>query len=298
MSQPRNPFETPRPRGTTTLQGMLRVIVCIQCLGLAAGRLHQGRFTPLSAMFAQGKDWTKDQVVQFENGSGIAMAALGVGILFQPSWITLIPVLFLQTGIAVATVVMEQGSRPLLEALEMAVRIGAPMALLLVDFWPPRIRPNLLLCLSATAILRLATVVTFMSRGLDCLIQFRDGGRNVELLLLGLKNGLQRDLDPGLAQLTLAGLGAMEIAAAFVLLNTRSRPMGFALAAWGFLSAMSLTVAYGTNGYDLTLIHLADGGVPLALTLFWSLAYQERDAVILADPRDLPPRRESPDDSH
>jgi len=254
---------------------------------MAAGRLHQGRFTPLSAMFALGKDWPHELVVQFENGAGIALAAFGVGILFQPSWLTLIPVLAFQTGVAVAGVVMAQGSHPLLEALEQSVRIAAPLALLLVDFWPPRIRPNLVLCLSATALLRIGAVVTFFARGLDALIQFREGGRLTELLVLGMKNGFHRELTEMQAQLTLAGIGAAEIAAAFALMNTRNRPVGFGLTAWGFVSALSLTVAYGVNGYDLTLIHLADGGVPLALTMFWVLAYREQTAVILADPRDM-----------
>lgn len=287
MPHPENPFETPRPRGTATLQGILRVVVCVQCLGMAAGRLHQGRFTPLSAMFAQAYEWPHELVLQFENGVGIALAALGVGILFQPSWLTLIPIIVLQCGVAVAGVVMEQGSRPLLEALEQAVRIAAPLSLLLVDFWPPRIRANLLLCLSATALLRLGAVITFMARGLDSLLQFRDGGRHVELLVLGFKNGLHRELAESQAQMLLAGIGAAEIAAAFALMNSRNRPIGFALAAWGILSALSLTVAYGTNGYDLTLIHISDAGVPLALTMFWSLAYREQTAVILPDPRDV-----------
>ncbi|MCA8999277.1 MAG: hypothetical protein KDA80_19950 [Planctomycetaceae bacterium] len=286
-----NPFETPRPAGTSVVQGILRVTVAIQCFGLAVARWHQGRQTPFSAMLAQGKGWTTEQVAQFENGAAMAMAIIGVTLLFRPSWLTLMPVLVFQAGIATATVVMEHGPHPLFSSLEQAVALAAPLALLLIDFWPPGIRPNLVLTLSAMALLRLATVITFVTQGILALLQFRSGGSLTKVIIQTAQNVAHREVTEAQAQLALGVIGVVQIALAFSLLMARSKASALWMAIVGLLSAASRTLAFGMQGYDLSLLRFAEAGVPFVLLMFWLLAYQEQPAVILPDRRDMPPSR-------
>jgi len=276
MSEPEhNPFETPIPRGTRLIQATLRVVVAVQCWGMAAARLHRGKATPVTEFLAPAYELSAEQIPMVEDLAGYFMVLAGIVILIRPNTLILVPVIIWQAMVAICAMMLGHGTIPELEPAEQAVRYVAPIALLLIDFWPPRIKPNLTLCRSAIGLLRLATVCTFASHGAVCLFQFQNGGSFVELLTLSLHKVTQYDIDPYRAKQCIALIGAVDIAVAVSLLTSRNRAIVLWMVLWGFLTAFSRILAYGTEGYDMALIRAANGGAPLAVLIFWMYAVKE-----------------------
>lgn len=296
MTTPGNPFQTPPPKGIRLLQGTLRVIVAVQCWGLAAGRLHHRRITPLSELLDEAYQIGPQALGRVEDAVALALVVCGLITLLRPMTLVLIPVILWQITLAVTAVIAGEGTLPALEPALQAVRIVVPLTLLTIDFWPPRISPTLLVTLTSMTLLRLAMALTFVGHGVIALVQFRQGGDWVELLILTVREGVHREISPEVARVLLAAMGAMNVALSLALLSSRNRAIALWMACWGFLTAFSHTVAYGIDGYDLTLLHIADGGAPLTVLLFWLTAVREQKPVLLPEPRsapdDSPPNRD------
>jgi len=278
-----NPFETPVPKGTRTIQGVLRVIVAIQCFGMAAAILHQGRSSAFVEFLAPAYNLSEADAEIVKKGAAIGLAVCGGLTLFRPISLLLAAITIWQAGEAVSALMLNHGTIPELEPAEQAVRFIAPLGLLLIDFWPPKIRPTLAFCLASIGLMRLAAVATFAAHGMVAIFQYRHGGNFVELITQSAQNALHYDLDPTWARRSLAVIGAMDVAVAFSLLTSRCRPVVFWMALWGFATAFSRILAYGVDGYDMTLIRIANGGVPFAIFLFWMTAVQEQKPSILPE---------------
>lgn len=285
MRNPDNPFETPIPKGMRLVQGTLRVLVAIECFGLAAGRLHLNRTTPFTEFLAPGYGWGPEQIARVETNAAYGLIVAGILTLFRPSWAFLVPVVVWVAGIAATSALAGESFLSKIEAVEHCVRVMCPLALLLIDFWPPKVRPTLAFCLSSIGLLRLASVVTFTAHGIAALYQFQNpnAGQLTEIVTLSLQNLFQYDVTAINAQRALAGIGAIEVAMATALMSSRNRGVAMGMFLWGLSVAMSYTLAYGSEGYDQTLIRIGMGGAPLCVLLFWLKAVQEQQPLILPE---------------
>ena len=283
MSEQENPFETPSPKGIRLVQATLRVVVAIQCWGYAAGHLHQGKGYLFLALLKSNYKFSDQQVVLFTDYAAYALIGFGVVTLLRPMWLILMPLTIWQTGMAASLLVLHPGTASQLEMAEQAVRFVVPTALLVIDFWPPRVKPTLAFCLSSIRMLRLATAVTFFGQGVMALSQFQNGGEFVDLVTLSAQNLFDKAMEPAQARQILAVIGIVDIVLAVSLMSSRNRFVAFLLVLWGLVTAASYTFAYGFQGYDLTLIRIGSAGAPLAVLTFWLTAYKEQEPIILPE---------------
>jgi hypothetical protein len=278
-----NPFEMPLPRGIRILQGSLRVIVAVQCWGWAAGRLDQQRSSPLSGLVERAYQLGPEALGRLDDAVACALILCGVVVLLRPMTPVLIPVILWQLLWVVGTVVPGIGESPAWEPARQAAGIMAPLALMLIDFWPPRIKPSMTLTRCAMFLLRQGTFVTFAAYGIVTLQQALHGGSDLELLRQSVHKLTQRELVEELARPMLAGIGAVNIALALCLVSSRNRAIALLMTVWGLAAAFSHTVADGRHGYDVTMTLFANGGAPLTLFLYWTFTLQERPPALLPE---------------
>lgn len=283
MSTHDNPFETPSPRGTQVVQATLRVVLALQCWGYAALRLHHHQGYAFSDLIVQGYKLSPDLLPQINDGTAYILIGCGTLMLFRPTWILLVPLVAWQAGMCVAEVLNAQSLDSQLAPALHATRYVAPLALLLVDFWPPRIKPTLAFCLSTVSLLRIATAATFGAYGGLFLYQAHQGGQNVELLTTLIQKLFHYELAAEHAHQTLSVLGALQIALALSLITSRNRLIAACMVASGLLTAFSSTIVYQFDGYDQTLMQISMAGAPLAVLLFWITAVKEQKPIILPD---------------
>lgn len=288
MSESRsiNPFATPLPRGVRILQGSLRVIVAVQCWGWAAGRLHQQRSSSLSEFLEQAYQLGPQALGRLEDAIAYALILCGLVVLLRPMTLVLIPVILWQLVWTIGIAVLETGDSPAWGPATHAAGMMAPVALMLIDFWPPRIKPSMTLTRCAMFLLRLGTSVTFGASGILALQQALHGGGDLELVRQSVQNLTQRELADDLTRPLLAGIGAVNVALALCLISSRNRAIALLMAVWGFAAAFSHTLAGGRQGYDLTMIQIARGGAPLTLLLYWMLTLKELPPEQLAETSD------------
>jgi len=283
MSEQENPFETPSPKGIRVVQATLRIIVAIQCWGYAASYLHHHNSFAFLEVIQQGYDMPAEKFTQLEKNTAYFLAASGFITLFRPIWLLLIPLIVWQSGSAVSGIIADQSLPAILQPFIEAVRWVVPLALLLVDFWPPRVKPTLAFCLSAVGLVRLATAVTFLAHGIGVLYQSQNGGEAVEVVTLCALNLFEKTLLPAQVQLALAATGIVEIVFAVSILSSRNRMVALLMTFWGIMIAASETFAFTFNGYHRTLMQFAMGGAPFAVLLFWMKAYREQKPIILPE---------------
>ncbi|MBT5019940.1 hypothetical protein N9153_01660 [Planctomicrobium sp.] len=283
MSEQENPFETPSPKGIRVVQATLRVIVAIQCWGYAASYLHHHNSYAFLEVIQQGYDIPAGQFAQMEKNVAYLLVGSGFITLFRPMWLLLIPLIVWQSGSAVSGLIADQSLPSILQPFIEAVRWVVPSALLLVDFWPPRVKPTLAFCLSAVGLVRLATATTFLAHGIGFLYQSQNGGEAVEVVTLCAQNLFERILLPNQVQLALAAAGIVEIVFAVSLISSRNRMVAFLMTLWGIMIAASETFAFTFNGYHRTLMQFAMAGAPFGVLLFWMKAYREQKPIILPE---------------
>lgn len=284
MPHPQNPFETPRLKGIRLVQGTLRVVTAVQCFGMAASWLHQRRVSPVAEWVARTWEANSEQLLRIENGAAGLLIACGLLTLLRPATLILIPVILYQIAAALAVVAVSDRTDAALAPAQHAARIAVPLALMIVDFWPPRVRATLPMSLAAVTLLRVAAAVTFAGSGLLALSQSQRGGPLADLFAAVAQNLFQTELSSSALSWWLGLLGAVEIALAISLVSSRSRFLTGVMVVWGFLAAHSWTLAYGRAGYDLTLMQAADGGAPLTVLLFWLTSVREQRPVFLPEP--------------
>jgi hypothetical protein len=284
MSEPNhNPFETPRPGGMRLLQGTLRVVVACQCFGLAAARLHQQRPDLLCEFVGKARNIPADQIGHIANLIAYGLIVCGVITLLRPATFVLLPVTIYQAALPVAILMQSSGLAARLAPALHATAIVVPLALLFVDFWPPRLKPGLVSCLAAVSFLKLGSVISLTGWSILFLNQCQHGGPLAEQLQQILARTMDRALDLDQARAGLGILGAISAALALSLLSGRNRPIAACAALFGLGLAASETLAHGSAGYDLTLMRLSEAGAPLGVLVFWMNAVREQKVVYIAE---------------
>ncbi len=64
-------------------------------------------------------------------------------------------------------------------------------------------------------------------------------------------------------------IGVLDLLVAFFLLTLQSRFAVGYMAAWGLVTASSRTTAFGFDAWPETLLRAANGGVPIAIMIYW-----------------------------
>jgi hypothetical protein len=177
-------------------------------------------------------------------------------------------------------VIRNEGAIPFLGPVEHASRYAAPLALLLLDFWPPRLKSHLGRTVASMWILRVAAAATFAGHGLVAIDHSLHGGHFAELLQSAC-GALGIELTPSQNQWGLAIIGGLDLGLALNVLVSRSKPVVFYMMLWGLATAASRMALLGPQGYPEMLIRIANGGIPLVLLLYWSLSLKDSPAEIV-----------------
>ncbi len=273
-----SPYLDPAPRGFRVVLATLRIVVALECWGLAASWLAAQDDLGMLNFLQQQMQWTPETAALWMNRSAWALVACGVLTLLRPCWPVLIPVIACFGCVAAASTVSE--NNPILPAIH-AVRILAPAVLLLLDFWPPKTDFSLGRATVAIFLLRLGSSATFLGIGLVCLDQARTGGPLVELLAQTLEKGFQKSPTADQAQRWLGWIGSLDVALGLGVLFCRSRFFALAMAVWGTLWMACRLLAFGPEAYHLVLIRAAVGGAPAALFVYWLMAVREQPPAVI-----------------
>ncbi|WP_437228602.1 hypothetical protein SH661x_000987 [Planctomicrobium sp. SH661] len=288
MAEPgQNPFETPRPRGIRVMQGALRVTVALQCFGIAAARLHHELPDQFINLLTQGRELPADQITHYSTLVAYGLIVCGIFTLLRPATLILFPLIIYQAGTAIATPVLSDLPAAQLEPAIQATRSIAPLALLLIDFWPPRIKTSLVMCLAASTLLKLATAVTFIAQGILFFDQARQGGPLLTQIHEALQHTIRESITLEQARVVLAGFSLLETGVAIALLTGRSRLVMAMCVAVGLLAAFLPTLADGTTGYSESLARISQAGAPLAILLFHIACVQEQPPIYLPEKRKI-----------
>lgn len=273
------------------MQGTLRVLVTGYCLGVAAGRLHLGFIDPLVSFLLSSREPDDAQIAFVANLMAYGLIVIGVVTLLRPIHLLTLLVLIHAVGTAVAGMFLTEGLWanwvPALQATSYIV----PLALLLLDFWPPKIKATLVICLSAVSLLRLAAVATFFAQAVICVDQCQHGGNWAELLQTAARNGFHRELTAAQSQQVLGAIGLIHLGVAASLLTSRQASVAWLAVLWGVLWTMLPIFAEGKHGYDETLIRVSEWGAPLVVALFQSLSIRKQQTKYVAESESNSPRK-------
>ena len=270
-----------RPRGLPVLKATLRVIVAIQCLGAATQNLSMGVEWPVANFLVVEMDYGRVMVDQYATYAAYALIACGILTLLRPCWPVLLPVTVWFIAGSLVKVVRNESPLSILEPVEHAARYTAPLALMVLDFWPPSFKSHLGRTVVAMWLLRLAAAATFIGHGLVALYQAVNGGHFIDLLTSTTSAVLGRDLSMDEARAGLSIIGGVDLGVAISLLCSRAKPVALYMAAWGFATAATRMIAAGPAAFPETLVRVANGGLPLVLLLYWSLSIKEGPVEIV-----------------
>lgn len=152
-----------------------------------------------------------------------------------------------------------------------AVRIAAPLALLL--FLPRRNETTISVHRANGAIwlMRLAAAATFTLHGLKA---FQRDASFIDLVVGSGQNLLSWDLSQDAIEVTLMIIGITDFALVVLLVLRQWRPIAAYMALWGIITALSRVTSLGWMFFGETLVRAANGGLPLAVYLYWSYRHR------------------------
>ncbi len=264
-----------RPRGLTWIKATLRVTVAVQCLGAAAQRLSAGTVSPVAEFLIVDVQWLEAQAWQLDNGVAYGLMVAGVLIALRPAWPVLLPVTV--WFIAVAAIPVVRGVNPTSAIEFVAEGLGylSPLALMILDFWPPRFKSHWGRTVVAMWMLRLAAMETFFGTGLLAILHSVEPGPSLVLFQEVARQLRGAPLSDVAARAGLGVMGGLFMAVALNMLATRSKPVLMGAMAMGFVSSFSRMVESGPAAFPETLVRFAQIGVPLVLLLYFSLSIRE-----------------------
>lgn len=278
---PESPFDSPVPRGLRVIQATLRVTVAVVCWGWAARQLHLKVPSPVAGLLDSWLHVDPARVAGIESITSYALIAVGIITLIRPCWFVLLPANLWLTLAAVG-VGIQSDEHKLLAALEHAAGAVAPLALMLIDFWPPRVKFSLGMHATGLWLLRIGASVAFIAQGTHALIQGHFGGPWHDVMAQALDHLARREFSDRDVSFALAVLGACDIAVGFALWIRRSRIAAIVAALVGIVAAGFFTAAFGETRYADTLIRAAIIGGPATLLCHWWLAIIEEPPTVVA----------------
>ena len=278
----------------------LRVTVALQCIGV--GCWTSSTETPNFETLCYAWEWPEETVVRLESASVYMLLGSSAILLFSPlvlrsklniavSCITSAAVTAWQIWIAFVTWYqaegLPEGYFAWLVFAEQAVRIGAPLGLLLWILIPwerrssenDRQSPELSCWLELPIwLLRLCAASTFLAHGYEAWIHhppFID-------LIIGAGLSVGWRIEQAAAEQMLVAIGAIDFVLSAMLLLGRFRSVVLYMSMWGLLTASSRIVHSGFGAYFETLMRAANAGAPLAIVVYWHTTASARRQSVSA----------------
>ncbi len=276
-----SPFDDPVPRGIGVVQATLRITTAVVCWGWAARYLHLKTASPVAALLEVWLGLEAPQIAKIESITAYALVAVGALALIRPCWFILFPAYGWLTLAAIGTGFQSPAYKPL-AGLEHLAGSVAPLALILMDFWPPKLKFSLGLYSTGLWLLRIGASLAFIAQGIHAVIQSHFGGAWVEVMQQALENLTRREFSDRDVRFALSVLGVCDVAVGFALWIRRSRIAALSATFWGIVAAGCFTVASGETNYAETMTRAALIGAPATLLLHWWLATHEEPATIVA----------------
>ena len=165
-------FESPDVRGLRLVQAALRVSVSLACWGAVATVFHQ-QSAPLTCTLKNVYNLAPDACHKIENICACVLIVCGLVTLSRPLWPALLLIGIWFTAASSVHFYEDGSSLPALVPIEHAVRFLTPWALILVDFFPPRLKFGLARFLAAMVMLRLGIVASLLGTGLRAILDSR-----------------------------------------------------------------------------------------------------------------------------
>lgn len=275
-------FDQPEARGLRLIVATLRVVVAAQCFGAAILRFVNAGESNIAILIAKSQEAELSRLVTIDQVTGGLLVACGMFSLTRPCWPVLGPLMLYFVCESVAKLGQGESWLLYIEPVEHAARICAPMALMLIDWFPPAAKFSLWRFMTTGSIIRTAAACTFAGHGLVALENALNGGHFHTLVQDASWFLLDRSLPDAIVSMALAIIGSVDVAVAFNLLLTRSRSIAAWMVFWGFITAGSRIFHYPAfEGIGQMLVRFANGGAPLVVFLYWTLAVREREHMIL-----------------
>lgn len=276
-------FDQPEARGLRIIVTTLRVVVAAQCFGAAILRFVQPGTSALVQMLSESGHLPVEHLVTTDRVIGGLLVCSGMFSLTRPCWPVLGPVMLYFLSDAFAVLGQGEQWQLYLRPVEQIAMVAAPCALMLLDLYPPKSKFSLFRFMTSGSIVRLAAALTFLGHGVMSISQALGGGEYVTILQNAAGFLANRSFPDDVVSFVLAVIGAADIAVAINLMATRSRLIAAGMAAWGFVTAGAWIFNYSpVEGIGQMLVRFANGGLPTVVFLYWTLAVQEREHVIVA----------------
>lgn len=171
---------------------------------------------------------------------------------------------------------------------EQAVRIISPVALAIALAMGLALRnqansPALTKVISG--MLQIAVAATFAVHGYKAIVGY---GPFVDLILLSEPFPFLGGVSQSTAERWLWIVGWIDVGLALAIVCVRWRSVALYMAFWGFLTAASRMLALGFEAWPESLIRVANGGAPLALFFLFQHLKQVKMSVTTHVSKDLP----------
>jgi hypothetical protein len=280
MATANSPWEHPEPRGLTVVQGLLRVVVAVQCWGAAAQQLQARSTTELAQALFGGLGETSPVPVQFDRVAGVVLLAAGLLTLVRPAAIAVLAIVAWFGAQIISTATAGTPSVAF-NVSEQLIRVGAPFALALIDWWPPKLAFSLGRFLFALGLLKLTLCLSLAGQAFRTLLSIPDRPAMCDLVTKAVEKCCSEPWSAVRTDMAVGVLGGIDLAVAISLMVTRSRVVTIGAAAWIAFRTSLWTIALGPDGYAETLIRAGLVGAPLVLAAFSILAVREPKPEIL-----------------
>lgn len=273
-------FTIPDARGLPGIQAALRVTVALQCWGLGAMKLLDAGNSAFVQMRAMGKHVDPSSLAWLDQATGGFLLAAGLLALTRPIWPLLFVVCVAFAAEAFAPVGMSVGWHGWVLMATWGGAIVAPVALLLIDWFPPKARFSLARFLIAITMVRYGVAIAALALGLQAVYESRHAGTLAEHLQRVAESAAGRTLSDDALGWSLALIGAVCLAMGLNVLASRAWGVMAMLGVWGLLLAATHLVASGAYGVAEFLSRFAWAGLPVALALYWSRSVEDRGDVL------------------
>ena len=261
-----------------SLKWCLRCVVALQCAGAVA--CDKAGASPVFSFLwndpeTGGLGWSESTTVSTLQIASWALLLAIPLVLLRPCWPVLVPIALWQFANAAATAWMggnfaANNGVGWLPLPAQAVRIAAPVALLLLDRWPRAKEPTASLGLftSQTAewLMRLAVACTFIAHGWEA---YRHCPEFIDYLIMAAQKLAAYELSESHARQILSVIGVIDFVVGGAILLFRWRCLALYMAIWGAITAFSRVVHAGWPAYYEVLVRTANAGLPLALAIYW-----------------------------
>lgn len=286
---------------------ILRIAVALQFFGYARLILDtQFTYSDGSSIFAllshpydvQGLEFSEAVSLKVDWWYGVCLLAAGVLTLIRPCLFVLLPMAIMQLIGAYSVWRLDgAGAMSYLAIPENAMRILAPIILILVDPWKWKQQANTkseevslalpakydLLSMRwrvAIIVMCCAAGVTFYAHGHKAIMLYTPFENLIASTLTNFGNRFTGEpwiVSQSMMDTMCKVIGIMDIGCAVLLIVFRFRAVAYWMAIWGMITAISRMTSGGFTPYfHETLIRSSHAGIPLVIALYWAMTKKTR----------------------